>query len=861
MALTRFASNKLSGSRPTLTSRANNAKRFTNIRANSLNISNPAIPSAYFIFTTATPALQEGISTTVTVQGYNLAVAAQNGIYYWTIESNAGDFDASSGSFTLTSAGNLYGYSAGSFTLTPTGDDVQEGTETFTIAIRSGSISGPIISTSLPITINDQVPDTYFNYVTLLLSSNGVNNANNSVFVDSSTNNFAITRNGNATQGSFTPPFGDYINSIYVGGGGSSGYLTPSNYGLTINGAFTFEAWVYLTTADRNQIFGEPYGGAYSTQWGIGFIPGGQVYAPGINPGLTFNLGPQSGYGNNYAYGAGLGYPSLHTWTHIAICRDADNNWHFYQNGVKGTTSNINAYAHPYTQFPSNNGPAGSFLLPMYMFNYDGQIGGGNSSYMSAGFNGYLADVRLVNGTALYTGASLTVPTSRLTAIQNTEVLLGKNGFTNTANTALKFTTTSVSGTRLKESRIGPVTSTSSPYSTSVQGGSAYFDGSGDYLNTAAQSSVPAIANAHTFLAGVDFTIEAWVYLTAAVAYQELIGVYSGSSSGRWIIRTSADGQTLGFYHYPSVSDVAMGTQLSLNTWYHIALVRSGTSIKGYINGVGTTVYTGSINLDGGAEALYIGQAYPGRTPWNGYISNLRIVRGTPVYTANFTPPTAPVTAITNTQLLCNFTNAGIIDNSMQVNLETVGDAKISTIQSKYGGSSMSFDGSGDYLFIPTADAKPLSKFLTGNFTVECWAYLTTTGTSQTIICAVNNWAAGANYNIRVVTGNFLSVQIGNSITLINGTVAFPLNQWNHIALVRDSATSTKFYLNGSNVASTATNWTADEDCPVTIGAFNTNGSSIGEYWTGYIDDLRITSNIARYTANFTPPALSFPTQ
>ena len=187
----------------------------------------------------------------------------------------------------------------------------------------------------------------------------------------------------------------------------------------------------------------------------------------------------------------------------------------------------------------------------------------------------------------------------------------------------------------------------------------------------------------------------------------------------------------------------------------------------------------------------------------------------------------------------------------MMNNLETVADAKISTTQSKYGGSSMFFDGTGDYLFIPTAQAAKLSKFLTGNFTVECWAYLTTTGTSQHIISAVNNWAAGANYNIRVVTGNFLSVQIGNSITLINGTVSFPLNQWNHIALVRTSTTNTVFYLNGVSVASTATNWTADEDCPVTIGCFNANGGSIGEYWTGYIDDVRITNGVGRYTTNF----------
>ena len=855
MALTRFASNKLSASRPTLTSRANNAKRFTNIRANSLNISNPAIPSAYFIFTTATPALQEGISTTVTVQGYNLAVAAQNGTYYWTIESNAGDFDASSGSFTLTSAGNLYGYSAGSFTLTPTGDGVQEGTETFTIAIRSGSISGPIISTSLPITINDQAADTYFNFVTLLLSSNGVNNANNKVFVDSSTNNFAITRNGNATQGSFTPPFGDYINSIYVGGGGSSGYLTPSNYGLTINGAFTFEAWVYLTTADRNQIFGEPYGGAYSTSYGIGFVPGGQVYAPGISPGLTFGQSPISGYGNNYAYGAGLGYPSLHTWTHVAICRDSNNNWHFYQNGVKGTTSNINAYVSGNVQFPANNGISCSFVLPLYMFNYDGQIGGGNSAYMSAGFNGYLADVRVVNGTALYTGASLTVPTSRLTAIQNTEVLLGKNGFTNTANTALKFTPTSVSSTGLKGSRIGPVTSTSSPYSTSVQGGSAYFDGSGDYLNTATSALLSPQAN--------PFTMECWVYVLSNNSGANrgifALGASNAGSQALMIYQSGAE-QKFGIYN-GSAGSLSTNT-IPLNSLVHLAFVREGTGTnqtKLYVNGVLSSTTTFN-NTFVSPMPAYIGQNAWGEQ-FHGYIAAARFVKGFAVSTGNFTPPTTPLTTITNTQLLCNFTNAGIYDSSFSNNLETVGDVKISTTQSKFGGSSMYFDGTGDYLTAPSGYDLTVGG---GAFTIEAWVYLTGVQTQTygyqiagTYPASGNGWAIVIN---RSAGGEGIAWANGSPVGIqVSYNSYLNTNQWYHIAIVRTSTASngTKIYLDGVAVA---TGTDATNDAVLQTLYIGSQGPSAC-FWPGYIDDLRITKGFARYTANFTPPALSLPTQ
>jgi hypothetical protein len=68
---------------------------------------------------------------------------------------------------------------------------------------------------------------------------------------------------------------------------------------------------------------------------------------------------------------------------------------------------------------------------------------------------------------------------------------------------------------------------------------------------------------------------------------------------------------------------------------------------------------------------------------------------------SSFTPPTAPLTAVTNTQLLCNFTNAGILDNAMMNDLETVGNAQISTSVKKYGTGSMYFDGTGDWLSVP----------------------------------------------------------------------------------------------------------------------------------------------------------------
>ena len=118
---------------------------------------------------------------------------------------------------------------------------------------------------------------------------------------------------------------------------------------------------------------------------------------------------------------------------------------------------------------------------------------------------------------------------------------------------------------------------------------------------------------------------------------------------------------------------------------------------------------------------------------FNGNISDFRFVKGTCVYTSGttFTPPTAPLTAITNTSLLVNGTDAGIIDKSQSAKTISLnGGAKSSTAQTKYLTSSMYFDGSDDYL-----QALSLSgNFLTASaWTQEMWIRLASTSAGQQI--------------------------------------------------------------------------------------------------------------------------------
>ena len=117
--------------------------------------------------------------------------------------------------------------------------------------------------------------------------------------------------------------------------------------------------------------------------------------------------------------------------------------------------------------------------------------------------------------------------------------------------------------------------------------------------------------------------------------------------------------------------------------------------------------------------------------------------KGTAVYTANFTPPTAPLTPTASTTLLINGVNAGAYDATAINDMETVGDAKVSATQAKYGTTSVYFDGSGDNLSMPSA---PSMNFGTGNWTIECWVYVSTRTTNYPLIFGNNrgSWTTDA---------------------------------------------------------------------------------------------------------------------
>jgi len=642
--------------------------------------------------------------------------------------------------------------------------------------------------------------DPQFNYVTMLLHGDGTNGAQNNTFLDSSTNNFTITRNGNTTQGSFSP-YGSNWSNYFDGTGDyiSAGSNSAFAFGT---GTYTAEAWVYVTGSNtENNLF------CNDTTNGF------DIYFNYSNSTTRLEF---RGGSNVIAFS---GVPTKNTWTHVALVREGTgtNQTKLYFNGaLQGSGTDA-----------TNWTVTGPMLI--------GGIGVG------AFLTGYISNARLVKGTAVYTSA-FTPSTTPLTAITNTSLLTCQsNRFKDSSSN--NFTITVTGNTSVQ--RFNPF-GTSTAYSTSVIGGSGYFDGS-DYL---------AISNGGGSALDMgtgNCTIEMWAYPdTQSTSFPSMFAPKTGWSSGTFYIRYQ--GSKFGIY-WNGVGDPFFESTNTYppNAWYHVALVRSGTTFTLYVNGVsaGTGTSSASLNLAIGNE-VWLGNNTSASCYYKGLLSDVRVVKGTAVYTSTFTPPTAPLTAISGTSLLTNMTNGAIFDNAMMNDLETVGNAQISTGVKKYGTGSLAFDGTGDRLVGP-----PTYLFdLAGDFTIECWLNLNST--SGTYIGIASYADSSGWYGWQLIKYNtyiqFELISSSAGVATITSSSTVTTGVWYHIAVVRSGSTIT-LYINGtSQGTSTSTASYSSANSFVRVGEERTLGGQLN----GYIDDLRITKGYARYTANFTPPTAAF---
>jgi len=658
--------------------------------------------------------------------------------------------------------------------------------------------------------------DDEFNRVSFLSHFEGANNGVNSQFTDGSASNHTITANGDVTQGSFGPfarPDGEWGVSF----DGSGDYFEVSNPTSSAfgTGNFTLECWVYMEVDNTNKAIVETRASDLSAN---GFVFA--IESDGDRKLMVYSNAKLFTTSNAI---------SLNTWTHIAISRSGTTLKCFI-NGTQGASvTNSQDYTNALVRV-------------------------GRGIYASSDFNGLISNLRLVNS-AVYT-SNFTPPTAALTAITNTKLLACQsNRFVD--NSASALTITPVGNPAI--SAFGPFL-TSKVYKVGTNGASAYFDGNGDYVHT------PESAYSNTG----SFTVEAWVYTTVTDTgterRQHIISQQKDNDASRsnfnlhivyatqivFVVFSAAGDKS---------ADVSSNTGLSPNTWTHIAGSFDGSNLRLFVNGVlkDTTASTNAPRDTTQPVAVGARTTNNGGTAgtefFQGYISDARLTKSA-VYTSAFTPPTAPLTAITNTQLLLNMADGQVFDSAAQNNLTLYGNAKISTGQDKFGGTSLYLDGAGDYatfLHSPTNDISGA-----GDWTVELF------------------WRSDdvAHDNVHEIVTKGLGLQIlGDARGSLNGNIAIGLsannsstyfmsgsgsalsnNTWYHIAVVK-YGTSYKLYLDGTaDITTTSSSNVSTGTNPWTLGAFY-DGSLAAK---GYIDDFRI-SKFARYTANFSPPTEPFP--
>lgn len=708
------------------------------------------------------------------------------------------------------------------------GSTLPAGLTLSTSGLLSGTVTGlsvatlysfSVVATDLELQTNSrtfnitiQIGEPYFAYTTLLLSGDGTNAAQNNTFTDGSTNNFSITRNGTPTQGSFSPYGSNWSNYLNTG----DKLTTPSSSAFDISSStWTIEFWMYSlatpTAGNECRLLMAGNNGD-AAGWSISYFNNGSI-----------------GYGRPYSGSptgitAPAGTIALNTWYHVAVVCNAGSA-RVYINGTQA--------AGPVTiSLPTS-------ASQTLRIGYD-DVGTVNFQY-----NGYISNLRIVKGVAVYT-AAFTPPTTLLTATQsagtNISAITGtatsflacqSNRFIDNSSNNLALTITGSP----RVHRYNPLGSSKIPYSTTVIGGSGYFNGSGDFLT---------VANNTAFsLSGGSYTIELWAYWNSVAGEQVLIERFTPASGPGYTLYKGSGG---GISLYGS-STVINGTTIPVTgVWYHIAVAYDGTNTRIFMNGA--LEATSASNITDASTSLTIGVRSGGSTYFNGYMSDIRIVKGTARYTTAFTPPAAPLTAVTNTSLLTNFTNAGIYDSTAINNLTTVGTVQASITQVKYGTASMKFNGTTDYLVV---SPNTLNNLGTSDFTIEGWVYLTSGSTYQYFIGATANLGMQIGLNVPISGTPTIAVATANGSWILNfgASITISSNTWTHIAVSRSGSTNRAF-INGVQLGSNITDSTS--------WAFPNNtlqvGATLGaQFFSGYIDDLRITRGYARYTATFTPPA------
>lgn len=366
-----------------------------------------------------------------------------------------------------------------------------------------------------------------------------------------------------------------------------------------------------------------------------------------------------------------------------------------------------------------------------------------------------------------------------------------------------------------------------------------------------------------------DYTMECWIYQTVATSRIFIAGTVGGNFFA-FLVNSSAkliSGRV-------GADEVISTNSVSLNKWVHVAATRQSNTARIFIDGNLEGSATVTTNYGAPSTVNYIGSDTSNYL--NGYISNFRVVKGTALYTANFTPPASPLGAITNTSLLTchstvisdgstnNFTitNNGsptvVQNNPFSATSSAWNDLSNNGNNSKLSGSSVPlfaanqyfiFNGTSNYAAVPDTTQLRFS----GDFSMAAWCYATSVPSSDTRIISKDYAVSspyisyGLNASSSIANGNLameLGTVTGNSaagLYNLSANEKLPLNTWRYIVGTLNASTGTaKIYVNG--VLKNTGTGTGGKINYYSNWNFNVGGlpERTGYYFPGYISQAKL---------------------
>lgn len=394
---------------------------------------------------------------------------------------------------------------------------------------------------------------------------------------------------------------------------------------------------------------------------------------------------------------------------------------------------------------------------------------------------------------------------------------------------------------------------------------SLLFDGTGDYFTFADSAD-------WDFGSG-NFTIDCWVRFNnkATNANATFVSQYTDPSQHAFSFDYQNTPSELLRFVYSTGgttnTNLTVAWSPNNNQWYHVAVVRSGANLYFFVDGmqVGATQNIGTDTIFNSTSTLALGGLSSASNYLNGWLDEVRISKGIARWTANFTPAGRPYDTDANTVLLVHGENtdalqvihdsSAVNDAATQKGSATNGNAAITTAQSKFGGSSAVFDGTTDYLIFP-ASANPDFDFGAGDFTLECWVRFNSVAAGGAVIMARR--PNGSSFSPFLIYRNgalllFYASSNNTSWDIVSGaqfTATATTGVWYHLAVVR-SGTQFMGFLDGQlKFSFTSSASLTANGVQMVIGA-DTDGT---ESFNGWIDEVRVSKGLARWTGNFTPP-------